>query len=144
MRASAVRAAIGAAIAAVSVDTRAGARDRLTYLQYGARDPDSVPERSFTIALSAQPQRAEDSAVSTYEVEYLVTIFYVSQPGVDGVEDRIAVDAERVYIACEKLHEQNADINAAFVSASGVAEQIGQVRASWNVRVNYRLTSGIE
>lgn len=148
MRASAVRLAIATAIMAISADDKASARDRFVWLKTGQRTPGSSVDRTFTLTLTAQPQRAESAAISTFVSEYKLAVFYSSTPGLGsadgGVEDRIAKDSERIHAAADRLHEQDADINVCMVTPIGVIEIEGEIRAEWSMVVNYRLTQGVE
>lgn len=146
MRTSAVRAAIAAAIAAIGADNKAGARDKFVWLKTGQRDPRSSVDRTFSLKLSAQPQRAESAAISTFVVEYQMAIYYVSTTSMDGggAEDRIGEDAERIHAALDRLHERDADINVCMPTPIGVIETEGLIEVRWSLVVNYRLTTGVE
>lgn len=148
MRTSAVRTAIAAALSAISPDSRASRRDRFVYVQTGQREQESLVDRSFVLLLSSQPKRADSDAISTFVVEYQLSIFYSATLGLanegGGAEDRIGEDSERVYAALDRLHTQSSDINACFPEPIGVVDQGGQLKSQWSVVVNYRLTSGVE
>jgi hypothetical protein len=148
MRSSAVRQAIVTALTAISTDDKASGRDKFVHLQSGQRDVESAVDRTFTLTLTAQPHRAETDAISTFEVEYMLTVFYVSVPGPasgeGGAEDRMANDSERIYAAMDRLHSQNADINVCTVSPIGITDALGALKSQWSLVVGYRLTSGVE
>ncbi len=148
MRASAVRQAIVAALTAISTDDRAARRDKFVLLQTGQRDVESAVDRTFTLQLTAQPHRAESDAISTFVVEYMLTVFYVATPGPSsgegGAEDRIANDSERIYAAMDRLHSQNASVNVCTVSPIGITDALGAMKSQWSLVVSYGLTTGVE
>lgn len=119
MRASEVRAAIAAAITALSAESPAGEGDRFVYIATLSRDPDTAPGRSFRLALTTQPQRADLTTDDAWIVEYQLSVFYPASP---DVEDRIGADAELIDIALERLHETNASINNVTCEPAGVDE----------------------
>lgn len=140
MRASAVRTAIIATVTAIAPDTSAAEGDRFVHMATHARDPDAAPSRAFRIELVTQPQRADLTTDDAWIVEHRLTIY---QPHSPDIEDRIALDAELVDIALERLHEDYADVNNCTCEPAGVDELAQLVASRFSVVTLYRQDSSI-
>lgn len=119
-------------------DVRAHAQDRFRHLDAGSIDPESAPDRVFTLTLAAQPQRVEVNNCDTFRVEYTVTVFYAAMQS--GVEDRIASDAERIHSRVERLFETVPGVMRVDMFPAGLAEASPScVTSSFSVVVVYQL-----
>lgn len=141
-RASTIRRAIATAIEGAMPDVRAHADDRFRHLDAGSIDPDSAPDRVFTVTLAAQPARIEINNCDTFRVEYTVTFFYAAMQA--GVEDRIAADAERIYAKVERLFESVAGVMRVDVSPVGLTEASpSSVTSAFSIVVIYKLDAAV-
>lgn len=140
MRAGEVRQAIVDVIEAIAVDagTRAGKRDTFRHVELGGREPGVLPERSFTVTLSAPPQLVPLYSEDNHRAEWVVRLHYVIS---EDVEDRIAQDAERVVARLHRLHEQDPDLFAVQLSALGITVDGSQIVNSYSVAPEYRADS---
>lgn len=137
MRASEVRAALIAAVRALAPDARAGVNDRFVHVEQ-PRDPDTAQERTFRISLAAQP--VKDDSLNTCDMtrgEWSLGIFYPWTPAMD---DRIALDAERLDAALSEdaMTAYDADFQHVVVTPTGVEETQQLVIARWSIVVRYR------
>lgn len=141
-RAATIRRAVASAIEAAPVDVRAHAQDRFRHLDAGAVDPESAPDRVFTLTLAAQPQRVEVNNCDTFRVEYTVTVFYAAMQS--GVEDRIASDAERIHARVERLFETVAGVMRVDVAPVGLTEASPAcITSNFSVVVTYKLDGAV-
>lgn len=141
-RAATIRRAIATAIEGATPDSRAHVDDRFRHLDAGSIDPDSAPDRVFTLTLAAQPSRIEVNNCDTFRVEYTVTMFYAAMQA--GVEDRIASDAERIYAKVERLFETVSGVMRVDVAPVGLTEASpSSVTSSYSVIVVYKLDAAV-
>jgi hypothetical protein len=141
-RAATIRRAIATAIEGATPDARAHVDDRFRHLDAGSIDPDSAPDRVFTLTLAAQPSRIEVNNCDTFRVEYTVTMFYAAMQA--GVEDRIASDAERIYAKVERLFETVSGVMRVDVAPVGLTEASpSSVTSSYSVIVVYKLDAAV-
>jgi hypothetical protein len=141
-RAATIRRAIATAIEGATPDSRAHVDDRFRHLDAGSIDPDSAPDRVFTLTLAAQPSRIEVNNCDTFRVEYTVTMFYAAMQA--GVEDRIASDAERIYAKVERLFETVSGVMRVDVAPVGLTEASpSSVTSSYSVIVIYKLDAAV-
>lgn len=137
MRASEVRAAIGAAIVAITPDVRHGALDTFRQLE-SPRDPEATASRVFRVSLVEVP--ITDDQINTCDMKrgtWQVSVYYPWTPDLD---DRIANDAERIEAALSEdaLVARDADFTHVAVTPAGVDEQAALVTARYAVLVHYR------
>ena len=108
MRASEVKAAIVSKLEAITPDDMATHRDRFVGVDLRHRSDQGVvmADRTFVVELA---QVAPSALISpgTQVITYDVHVFYAAQ---DGIEDRVAKDAERLIDALYLLHTEAADI----------------------------------
>ncbi len=108
MRASAVKQAIADKLEAITPDDMATHRDRFVAVDLRHRSDAGVvmADRTFVVELA---QVAPSTLISpgTQVITYDVHVFYSAQ---DGIEDRVAKDAERLIDALYLLHTEAADI----------------------------------
>lgn len=141
-RAATIRRALATAIESAIPDVRAHADDRFRHLDAGSIDPDSAPDRVFTLTLAAQPARIEVNNCDTWRVEYTVTFFYAAMQA--GVEDRIAADAERFWAKVERLFETTAGVMRVDVAPVGLTEASpSAVTSAFSVIVIYKLDAAV-
>lgn len=141
-RAATIRRAIATAIEGATPDARAHVDDRFRHLDAGSIDPDSAPDRVFTLTLAAQPQRIELNNCDTFRVEYTVTFFYAAMQA--GVEDRIAADAERIHAKVERLFETTPGVMRVDVAPVGLTEASpSAVTSAFSVIVIYKLDAAV-
>jgi hypothetical protein len=141
-RASTIRQALAAAIESAIPDVRAHAGDRFRHLDAGAIDPDSAPDRVFTLTLAAQPARIEVNNCDTWRVEFTVSFFYAAMQA--GVEDRIASDSERFWSKAERLFETEAGVMRVDVQPVGLAEASpSAITSAFSVVVIYKLDGAV-
>ena len=141
-RAATIRRAIATAIEGATPDSRAHVDDRFRHLDAGSIDPDSAPDRVFTLTLAAQPQRIEVNNCDTFRVEYTATFFYAAMQA--GVEDRIASDAERIYAKVERLFETTPGVMRVDVAPVGLTEASpSAVTSAFSVIVIYKLDAAV-
>lgn len=141
-RAATIRRAIATAIESSVPDVRAHADDRFRHLDAGSIDPDSAPDRVFTITLAAQPQRVEVNNCDTFRVEYTVTFFYAAMQA--GVEDRIASDSERIHAKVERLFETVPGVMRVDVAPVGLTEASpSAVTSAYSVVIIYKLDAAV-
>jgi len=138
MRASAVKAAIVAAVEAIAPDSNAGG-EVFAYVDLGGRDPSAITERAFTVDLTSI-SRSEFITVDCQVVVFELVAFFHNYT---GVEDRIADDSERIIKALNTLHEQAADLYAVEFGDVDVAPSRamdGMLEAASSLSVTYRRT----
>lgn len=141
-RAATIRRAIATAIEGATPDSRAHVDDRFRHLDAGSIDPDSAPDRVFTLTLAAQPQRIEVNNCDTFRVEYTATFFYAAMQA--GVEDRIASDAERIYAKVERMFETTPGVMRVDVAPVGLTEASpSAVTSAFSVIVIYKLDAAV-
>lgn len=141
-RAATIRRAIATAIEGATPDSRAHVDDRFRHLDAGSIDPDSAPDRVFTLTLAAQPQRIEVNNCDTFRVEYTATFFYAAMQA--GVEDRIASDAERIHAKVERLFETMPGVMRVDVAPVGLTEASpSAVTSAFSVIVIYKLDAAV-
>ena len=99
-RAATIRRALATAIESAIPDVRAHADDRFRHLDAGSIDPDSAPDRVFTLTLAAQPARIEVNNCDTWRVEYTVTLKTVSQPMPNGFGPRPSACLRPLPVSC--------------------------------------------
>lgn len=140
MRASAVRTAIINALEGQTLDTKARAGDELRVLRT-AREPESVTERCAMVRLIQGPDKDDANTCDAFEVVYQVSVFYAPS---DDIDDRIAADAEQLYVPIWNLHtDASGDVLEAAPGPLAVEENAGLVVARRDVRVLYRLDSSL-
>ncbi len=141
-RASTIRQALAAAIESAIPDVRAHAGDRFRHLDAGGIDPDSAPDRVFTLTLAAQPARIEVNNCDTWRVEFTATFFYAAMQA--GVEDRIASDAERFWSKAERLFETASGVMRVDVQPVGLTEASpSSITSAFSVVVIYKLDGSV-
>jgi hypothetical protein len=138
MRASGVKTAIVSALEAIDPDSNVGG-ESFRHVDLGGREPGALTERAFTVDLT-QVGRSAYITLDCQVVSYELTVWFHAY---QGVEDRIADDAERMIAALNKLHEQSddlyaADFDAVDVGPSAIME--GMLEASLDIAVTYRRT----
>ena len=141
MRASAVRAAIIAALEEAVLDTKAGRGDVFNVLRT-AREPDAVSERVAQVRLLSGPDKSDHNTCDLFVVTYQVSRYY--SPSGD-IEDRIAADNERLYLplAASALIAREPDIMDASASGTTVDENAGLIAARQDVTILFRLDSAL-
>ena len=141
MRASGVKAALVLALQAIAPD--APTHESFTHVDLAGREPGMMPERTFTLELGAVPRHARGPAgaplMSTdgWVANYDLMVFYAPA---DGVEDRMADDADRISQTLHQLHEEDREIFMIDVVPGVVARVEGALAASWNLDITYRRT----
>ena len=138
MRASAVKTAIANAIEAITPDSNAG-NESFVHIDLGGRDPGAITERAFVVELTAV-HRSQLITLDCQAVDFAITTFFHSY---EGVETRLAEDAEQIIKALTRLHEQNDDLYSVEFDAVDVApsrSMDGMLEASLDVSVTYRRT----
>jgi len=141
-RAATIRQALAAAIESATPDVRAHVDDRFRHLDAGSVDPDSAPDRVFTLTLAAQPARIEVNNCDTWRVEYTATFFYAAMQA--GIEDRIAADAERFWFKAERLFETQPGVMRVDVAPVGMTEASpSAVTSSFSIVVIYKLDAAV-
>lgn len=138
-RARVIRADVVAALEGAELDTRAGAADRLRFLNVPRR-PESASERVFRVVVAAQPMKGRHNTCDDYNVEFTIEVYYALGP---GIEDRISDDTERFWPAlmAMQLQSRNDGIMDADPAPLGVEETPHNYIARVSLIVSYRLDS---
>jgi len=141
-RASTIRKAIADAIIGATPDNRTTRTDVFRHMDVGAVDVDNAPDRVFVIRLGTQPERIEVNNCDTWEVSFDVQVFYnATQPGID---DRMALDAERLWGPVERLFETVAGVMLVTVTPAGLVDTSPSTIVSvWSILVKYQLDSAV-
>ena len=141
MRASAVRAAIIAAVLAATSDSKAGAADKLRCYK-GAVEPDATQDRVFTVRLIAGPMKDDSNTCDAFVATYQVSVFHAAAGDID---DRIAAENERIERALRSsaLIADEADIMDAQLGNPSVEESASQLVSRRDVTVLYRLDAAV-
>ena len=126
MRASAVRTALIDRIEAITPDDQATHRDRFVALdlRHNTDRGVTVADRCFTVEL-AQLTPSILITPNTQNATYEIDVYYMAQ---NGVEDRIALDAERIINALYSIHEQAADLYRSYnywADEQGIGKKLG-------------------
>lgn len=139
-RARQIRADIVAAIAAATLDDRAGSGDRFTHLDVSRRPDGGARERSFRVIAAVPPHRGDLMSSSYFRAEFTVELYYSLGKGID---DRICDDAERFWWALETLQSRNDGIQNPQPAWLGVEETTHNAIARVSVTVEYRLDAAL-
>lgn len=141
MRASAVRAAIRAAVESATPISKASRSDVFTYFQPGMRDVNMARDRVFLVQITTPPMRSKIVITTDlYECTWDVIVLYQDAP---GVIDRLSTDTESVSQKLEGLAFDNAEIELVSIDGGSVGQTEGQIEVILNVRTVYRLTAGV-
>lgn len=141
MRATAVKAAIIAAVEGITtLDSDVGG-EAFVEIDFGGKDPGRLQDRAFMLQLAD----ISPTDVTTHDyqrVTYLLRIFYGIQQDVD---DRIAGDAERLLQALYPLHSTSGETDLYAVEFDSITIQDaglegGMLEAALPITVHYRLT----
>jgi len=138
MRASGVKTAIVSAIEGITPDSNVGG-ESFVHIDLGGREPGAIAERAFVVELTAV-HRSDLITLDCQVVDYAVTTFFHSY---EGVETRLAEDAEQMIKAVTRLHQQEADLYAVEFDAVDVTpsrSMDGMLEASLTLSVTYRRT----
>lgn len=131
MTEAAVLAALAGGIEALDVERRSRTH-RLVYVDAKGRDPVTLPERSFTLGLSALVEEYRQGCVLA--CEFLLSVYYQSA---DGVEARAAADARAIVRRLPALAGTPADLWDVRPQSLGVSEASGQIVATYSVVCQY-------
>ena len=138
MRASGVRQALIDQIQAITPDSQATHRDRFVALDLRHKSDRgvTVSDRCFVVEL-AQITPSVLITPNTQTATYEIDVFYMAQ---DGVEDRIALDAERIVHALYSIHTQDADLYTAEIGPIAVNDTMYEniLSATTTVDVTYK------
>lgn len=138
MRASGVRQALIDQIEAITPDTQATHRDRFIALDLRHKSDRgvTVSDRCFVVEL-AQITPSILITPNTQTATYEIDVFYMAQ---DGVEDRIALDAEQIIAALYSIHAQAADLYNADIGPVAVNDTVydNVLSATLTVELTYK------
>lgn len=138
MRASAVRTALIDQIEAITPDSQATHRDRFVALdlRHNTDRGVTVADRCFTVEL-AQLTPSILITPNTQSATYEIDVYYMAQ---EGVEDRIALDAERIIHALYSIHTQAADLYKADIGPIAVNDTVFEniLTATLTVDLTYK------
>lgn len=140
MRAASVRAAIISAIEGCELDTKASRRDVFAVLS-AAREPEQVRERVAMVRLLSGPDKTDSNTCDAFVVTYQIVRYYAPS---DDIEDRMAADTERLYLALSaaRLIAAEPDIMDVTLGPTSVDEG-ALIAARQDVTVLFRLDSSL-